>query len=87
VSCRHHLYLDVNPKKENGSIKLNFPDLEPGELTGRLESCSLDVADGGGASAERVGEAMNLTREAVRLIEHQALGKLREADWLDEDDS
>src|SRR5262249_28750008 len=26
VSCKHHLYLDVNP--ETGSIKLNFPDLE-----------------------------------------------------------
>src|SRR5207237_7138764 len=25
VSCKHHLYLDVNP--ETGSIKLNFPDL------------------------------------------------------------
>src|SRR5688572_696068 len=26
VSCKYHLYLDVNP--ETGSIKLNFPDLE-----------------------------------------------------------
>ena len=24
VSCKHHLFLDVNP--ETGSIKLNFPD-------------------------------------------------------------
>ena len=40
VSCKHHLYLDVNP--ETGSIKLNFPDLEVDEMA---ETCSLDVAD------------------------------------------
>ena len=42
ISCKHHLYLDVNP--ETGSIKLNFPHLEPWEM---LESCSLDVAERG----------------------------------------
>ncbi len=30
VSCRHHLYLDVNP--ESGAIKVNFPGLERLEL-------------------------------------------------------
>ncbi|HZJ54956.1 MAG TPA: DNA-binding protein, partial [Myxococcaceae bacterium] len=30
VSCKHNLYLDVNP--ETGSIKLNFPDKEIWEL-------------------------------------------------------
>src|SRR5579859_8163214 len=40
VACKHHLYLDVNP--ETGSIKLNFPDLEPWEIA---HSCALDVAD------------------------------------------
>lgn len=30
VSCRHHLYLDVNP--ESGAIKVNFPGLERMEL-------------------------------------------------------
>jgi hypothetical protein len=30
VSCKFHLYLDVNP--ETGSIKLNFPDLEVWEM-------------------------------------------------------
>lgn len=75
VSCRHHLYADV--AASNGSIKLNFAELEPDELTGRLESCSLDVADGGSESHERVGELLNVTREAVRLIEQQALRKIR----------
>src|SRR5262245_29027826 len=33
VACKHHLYLDINP--ETGSIKINFPDLEPWELQDR----------------------------------------------------
>lgn len=66
VGCRHHLFLDVNPK--NGTIKFNFPSLEPDELDGKLESCSLDVAEDGTVSAERVGELMNVTRERVRAM-------------------
>lgn len=80
VSCRYHLFLDVSPR--TGSIKLNFPDLAPWELT---ESCALDVADRGAAPTETVGEAMNLTRERVRQVELVALAKLqalREMDAL-----
>lgn len=64
VSCRHHLYLDVNP--ETGSLKLNFPHLEVWDLR---ETCSLDVADRGGATLEEVGDILNLTRERVRQVE------------------
>jgi hypothetical protein len=72
VSCKHHLYLDVNP--ETGSIKLNFPHLEPWEM---LESCSLDVAERGGITLEEVGTIVNLTRERVRQVEVRATTKLR----------
>jgi hypothetical protein len=71
ISCAFHLYLDVS--RETGSIKLNFPDLEPDELE---ESCVLDVADQGGATLERVAQMMNMTRERVRQIESDALAKL-----------
>ena len=71
VSCRHHLYLDVNPA--TGTIKLNFPDLEVWELG---DSCALDVADAGGTAIEAVSELMNVTRERIRQIETQALTKL-----------
>jgi hypothetical protein len=71
VSCRHHLYLDVNP--QTGTIKLNFPELEVWELE---HSCALDVADQGGAPIETVGQFMNVTRERIRQIETQALSKL-----------
>ncbi|RMH37295.1 MAG: hypothetical protein D6689_21110 [Deltaproteobacteria bacterium] len=72
VSCKHHLYLDVNP--ETGSIKINFPDLEVWEMT---ETCSLDVADRGGITLEEVGEIMNLTRERIRQVEVHGLVKLK----------
>lgn len=73
VSCKHHLYLDVNP--ETGSIKLNFPDLDVWEMQ---ETCALDVADRGGITLEEVGEILNLTRERIRQVEVKGLEKLRE---------
>lgn len=72
VSCKHHLYLDVNP--ETGSIKLNFPDLEVAEMK---TTCALDVAGKNGITLEEVGEIMNLTRERVRQVEVRGLLKLR----------
>jgi hypothetical protein len=74
VSCKHNLYLDVNP--ETGSIKLNFPDKEIQELQ---YTCALDVAEKGGITLEEVGEIMNLTRERIRQVETRGLMKLREA--------
>lgn len=71
VSCRYNLYLDV---VNAGSIKLNFPDLEPDAMA---HSCALDIADQGGVTMERVAELMNLTRERVRQIEERALHKLK----------
>jgi hypothetical protein len=71
VSCKHHLYLDVNP--ETGSIKLNFPDIEVWEMS---ETCALDVAERGGVTLEEVGEIMNLTRERIRQLEMSGLQKL-----------
>jgi hypothetical protein len=80
VSCRHHLFADVDPA--TGSIKLNFPDREPDELH---ESCSLDVAlghgdpatgQGGGATLNEIANVLNVTRERVRQIEQSALKKL-----------
>jgi hypothetical protein len=74
VSCKYHLYLDVNP--ETGSIKLNFPDIEVWEMT---ETCALDVAERGGVTLEEVGEIMNLTRERIRQLEMSGLQKLQAA--------
>lgn len=72
VACKHHLYLDINP--ETGSIKINFPDLEPWDLK---ETCALDVAERGGITLEEVGEIMNLTRERIRQVEVRGLLRLK----------
>lgn len=72
ISCKHHLYLDVNPS--TGSIKLNFPETEVWDLA---ETCALDVADRGGITLEEVGSIMNLTRERIRQVETRGLLKLR----------
>ena len=74
VGCSHHLYLDVNP--ENGSIKFNFPDIEPWDLE---TSCSLDVSSEEGATLDEVGDFMNLSRERIRQIEVQVLEKLADS--------
>jgi hypothetical protein len=81
VSCKHHLYLDVNP--ETGSIKLNFPDLEVWDMK---DTCSLDVADRNGITLEEVGEIMNLTRERIRQVEVRGLLKLKTMSGLGPDD-
>jgi hypothetical protein len=70
VSCKYHLYLDIG---SNGSMKMNFPDRDPTDLT---ETCALDIADVGGATLEDVGVLMNLTRERVRQVEVKALVNL-----------
>src|SRR5258706_16090472 len=72
VACKHHLYLDINPR--TGSIKLNFPELEPWELE---HTGALDVADHGSKTLEEIGEITNLTRERVRQVEVRGLLALR----------
>ena len=74
VACKFHLYLDVNP--DTGSIKINFPELEPWDLP---HTCSLDIAERGGITLEEVGEIMNLTRERIRQVEVRGLLKLKMA--------
>lgn len=73
VSCRHHLYLDVNRK---GNLLFNFPDVEPEEMEKLPSTCALDVADEGAATLERTGELMNLTRERVRQVEHRVMHRV-----------
>jgi hypothetical protein len=72
VACKHHLYLDINPT--TGSIKINFPDLEPWEMR---DTCALDVAERGGSTLDEVGEVTNLTRERIRQLEARGLLKLK----------
>lgn len=72
LSCRHHLYLDIN--QSTGSIKFNFPGLDVDEIGA---TCALDVADRGGVTLEEIATAMNVTRERVRQMEGRALSRFR----------
>lgn len=82
VSCKYHLYLDVNPA--TGHIKYNHPNISPDMMH---ESCALDVAERGSTlkldhgkcdtSFEDIGKHIGVVRERVRQIEKKAFGKLR----------
>lgn len=71
VTCRHHLYLEINP---SGSVTLNFPGYEVWEIP---ESCALDIAERGDkVTLSTIGSLWGLNRERVRQIEASALRKL-----------
>lgn len=77
VSCRHHLYLDVNPR--TGAIKMNFPHLQVWEMT---ETCALDLADQAGKRGLSLGalaRAMGLSYDRAFQVVSEALAKAREA--------
>lgn len=69
VACSKNLYLDTS---ETGSIILNFPHLEPGQMPAD-RSCSLDLADRGPMTLEEIAVVTNLTRERIRQVELKAL--------------
>jgi len=69
VTCKFSLYLDVS---ETGSIILNFPHLEPGQMPPH-QSCALDLADQGPMTLEDIAIVTNLTRERIRQVELKAL--------------
>lgn len=69
VACKYSLYLDVS---ETGSIILNFPHLEPGQMPPD-QSCALDLAEKRAWTLEEIAVVTNLTRERIRQVELKAL--------------
>lgn len=74
VGCKHNLFFDVSRK--NGSIKHNFGWRELDEIDPNF-SCSLDVADRGGATLEDIAKLSNVVRERIRQIEAKALEQVK----------
>ena len=90
VSCRHHLYIEVNPV--TGSVQFPFGALGIDEVP---NTCSLDAAERGPLTLDEVGTMTNRTKERIRQIETRAMFVMRAqgvspsmicatmADWLD----
>lgn len=74
ASCKHHLALDV---KATGAIRLAMGHEDVAEM---VETCSLDVADGGPSTLGQVAALLGVVREAVRVIEVAALAKIQRAE-------
>jgi hypothetical protein len=77
VSCRYHLYLDVN--EQTGAIKINHPGKEPWELK---QTCARRIGrrvllTGQETPVRKVAKLMNVTDERVRQIEGKAISKLK----------
>ena len=85
VSCRYNLYLDI---REDGKLKLNFPDKEPDEVSA---SCALDLAEDGPRTLDSIAALMGMSKERARQLEAAAFEKLYErlprqnAEIMDED--
>jgi hypothetical protein len=60
--------------EDSGNIKLTFPGVEIEHMT---HTCSLDLAEGDGATLDEIGAAQNISRERVRQIELVAIAHLR----------
>lgn len=56
-----------------------FEDQAVDHLDSIGETCALDVADGGGASLEEIGDLLGVSKERVRQVQEGALGRLRAA--------
>lgn len=80
ASCVHHAFLDVD--ESTGSIKINYPPADDSAealvavLHAMPHTCSLDVADEGGATLDFVGSMLSVSRERCRQIEVDALVKI-----------
>lgn len=66
VSCRHHLYADI---QRSGHLLINS-SVEPDQME---DSCALDVAERGGMTLVQIARILGVTKERVRQIVDTAM--------------
>lgn len=92
VSCRHHLFLDVNQTGsiKTGALKYFVIGRSPADfdkwaedLTDRLveadHTCALDAAEDGPRQLDQIGELIGVSRQRVRQVEIVAVESFQEA--------
>jgi len=83
VSCRYHLLLDV---AEDGRLFVSreMDEGDAGSIVDALasmpETCALDVADRGGASAVEIGEMLQMHHKVVERTIREAGARVRDQD-------
>ena len=73
VGCVHHLWCDVMP---DGGLRVTHPTIDPWDLPA---TCAIDVAMAGGIALADIAAIEGITRERVRQILLDAIGKLVES--------
>lgn len=62
--------------RQNGDIRLSHPGRLPEDVPPE-DSCSLDVAEYGPNTLDRVASVLGLTRERIRQIEKKLVAKIK----------
>lgn len=77
IKCRHHLAIDV---ARSGAVKVSrLRPIDIVDLAAMPETCSLEVADQGPHTYTATAKLMDVSLEAIRRIEMEALAKLKRA--------
>lgn len=72
VSCRHHLFLEVD--KRGREVRTNPVADDPLDLP---ETCALDVAERDGINLEEVADLLGISRQRIDIVLERSLIKLR----------
>jgi len=76
VGCFFNNYLEIRRRANRPpEIKLLHPDRLPEDMPPE-DSCTLDLAEDGPQTLDRVGQVLGLTRERIRQIETKILKRI-----------
>lgn len=85
VGCLYNNYLEIRIIDGVPRIKILHPERQPEDMP-PADSCTLDVADSGPQTLDRVAGIFGLTRERIRQIEVRLLARIhKETPGTDED--